>query len=111
MLKLYYPALIHAPSDPGGIAAALGIARQRGLAVVWVAMPRSQTAAHYLGSKFEARLRRQPACIRVAVRRGDMAAGSILAEKVECFIDNAHLNDTGRVRFMEETRRYGATHP
>ena len=107
-LRIHYPATVRGPCNPQAIAAALHAARHRGLAVIWVVMPRSQRAADYLGPSFEAEF----------AEKLHWFAGLFEAEiwrpadfwPNEYFLDNAHLNAEGRTHFLQAMRRYGATH-
>jgi hypothetical protein len=106
-LALDYPVFVRAPRDPTAIAEALAIARRQGLDIVWVAMPRSQTAAAYLGPAFETafagRLQEFAANFGARIWRPTKSWPDAF------FVDQAHLNAAGRARFMSELRRYGAT--
>ncbi len=105
-LTLYYPADVRAPRDPTSIEAVLELARQRGTTVVWVAMPRSQSAIGFLGSRFEAifadRLRAFASQFKAEVWRPTHAWPDTY------FHDNAHLNAQGRELFMSALREYAA---
>jgi hypothetical protein len=104
---LSYPVYIHAPRDPIAIAEALALARRQGLDIVWVAMPRSQTAAAYLGPAFETAFSRQLQAFAAAFNATVWRPALFWPN--EFFVDQAHMNAAGRARFMSELRRYGAT--
>lgn len=104
-----YPVIIHAPYDPAAIADILAIARTKGLNVVWVAMPRSRTAADYLGPAFEndfqARLQAFATEFDAKIWR------PALSWPNEFFLDQAHMNGAGRARFLHELKLFAATAP
>jgi len=108
-LALIYPVHVHAPRDPAAIAEALAIARRRGLDIVWVAMPRSQTAAAYLGPAFETAFSGQLQAFAAAFNATVWRPAIFWPN--EFFIDQAHMNAAGRARFTSEFRRYGASAP
>lgn len=97
--------LIHAPRHPAGIAKVLELAKNRELDIVWVAMPRSQSAADQLGPAFESAFASR--LQEFALAMGANVWRPTIAWPDELFKDRAHLNSAGRERFMTELRRHG----
>jgi hypothetical protein len=108
-LALYYPVAAHPPRDPASIAAALRKARQRGIDVVWIAMPRSETTADYLGTEFETAFEKQ--LQEFATRFDTTVWRPAQFWPNRYFVDQSHLNAAGRTRMLSEFRHYVATTP
>lgn len=102
-----YPLYVHAPHDSSGIAETLAIGRRQGLNIVWVAMPRSQTAVSYLGPTFETAFTSQLQAFAAAFNATVWRPAIFWPN--EFFVDDAHMNAAGRARFISELRRYVAT--
>jgi hypothetical protein len=102
---LNYRPYAHAPRDPAAIAELMALARQQGAGIVWIAMPRSQTASEILGPAFETSFAMQ-------LREFSAKFGALWRPAVSWpnafFVDRAHLNAAGRARFIAELRHYVA---
>lgn len=106
-LALYYPVAAHPPRDPVSIAKALATARQRGLDVVWIAMPRSETAANYFGAAFEAAFEKQLQEFAAGFDATIWRPAQFWPNRY--FVDQSHLNAAGRTRLLSEFGLYVAT--
>ena len=103
-----YGASVHSPRDPAALRAALAEAKRRGTEVLWIAMPRSQAAAEVLGIGFETAFARE--LDGFARRFSAVVWRPAKFWPNELFIDQAHMNENGRARFIGELSRFLSPH-
>ncbi len=101
-----YPEEIHQPRDHDGLSRALREARLRGVTVVFVVLPRSQTVLGHLGR--EAAVSFGDAVTALEKRYAVEVWSPAASWSDEHFKDRAHMNALGRARFIGELRaRFG----
>jgi hypothetical protein len=106
-VALFYPATVHPPRNSAALAAVLADARRKGIHVVWMSPPRSETLASYVGPAYEEAFEAQ--LKDFAKKFGAEIWRPVKSWPDELFVDHAHLNHAGRARFFAEFRRYVAT--
>jgi hypothetical protein len=99
-----YKTTLHPPRRPSEISAILALARKKQVDVVFMSMPRSESASRELGSQFE---RAYAKLLDDFVERFD---ATVLRPGMhwpdDYFVDRAHVNIRGRMRMMDIIRHH-----
>lgn len=103
-LRRRYPMHLHEPYHEAGLLELIGSAREKGVEIVLVALPRSRTAARFYSREDAARLRSHLA--EVARRLGLPLFATDTFWPDALFLDHGHLNGAGRARFLSELRAW-----
>ena len=94
----FYPVRFHPVREPEALIRALDEARHRGLRIVFMEMPLSQTLAGYLGEDFR---REKATALHEFARNFDAEILSVASSWPDNhFSDRAHVNKVGRARFI-----------
>lgn len=104
-LERLYPIHVRPPREEARLAALVGQARARGVDVILVAPPRSETAVRLNGKARTADLQRE---IEDLATRLDVPVFAPVGPWADSlFTDQAHLNRAGRDRFLDALRQFG----
>jgi len=103
----FYTARAHSPRNLSALRNALAAAKRNGTEVIWIAMPRTQTAAEFLGPSFEIAFAGE--LKKFANRFSAVVWRPARSWPNELFVDQAHMNEGGRARFVNELSRFLST--
>jgi hypothetical protein len=104
----FYPMNIHQPTAPRTLEKVLAVARENGVRVTFIALPRSQEAEAFIG---QAAQRELSAALAAFQRHFGVEVWSPAASwPNDHFRDQGHFNGLGRARFLEALRaRFAAS--
>jgi len=95
-----YPARLRSPKAFDLLEALVAARREKGLEVILVVMPRSETASQFLGAAFNSELDARLVALRG--RFANMVWEPARFWPDRYFADHAHMNQAGRERFLAE---------
>lgn len=100
--KRDYPLRLTVPRDPVALGAAVHRARLKGLNIIIIGLPRSQSLVEYLGADQMQRLQRHVEALAASIDAPLWSPANAWAN--DRFVDPAHLNWNGRQDFVSALR-------